>query len=173
MLFLSKYFMNRKILSLRIGGPIGKTTNLLINPNNLKIEGWHASSSDSSDSMILPAGEVREIISKGIVVDDHDSLTHPEDLIRLQKIIDADFNLSGKLVVSNGGRRIGKVQDFSVDNDSMYIKKLYTSQSLFKMAAGTQLTIDRNQIIEITDKKIVIKDPSEKIRSIAATPLAA
>lgn len=162
MLYLSSHFLNRQILSLRIGRPVGRAGKLLINPNSLKIEGWFSTSTDSKDQMILPVGEIREIISKGIVVDDLDALTHPEDLIRLKKIIDIEFTLLGKAVITEGGKKIGKIQDFAIDNDTMYIKKIYASQNLIQAVSGSQLMIDRSQIVEITDKKIIVKNSTIK-----------
>ena len=41
----------------------------------------------------------------------------------------------------------------------MYIQKMYITQPIMKSLKGGQLSIDRSQIIEITDKKIVVNNP--------------
>ena len=163
MLRLSGIYHNRDILSLRTGRAIGHAFSPVINPNNLKIEGWWASSKDEKDTMILPAGEVRDLIAKGLVVNDHDAMTAPSDLIRMKETLDIDYELVGKSVVSENKKRIGKVQDYSVDDKSMYIQKIYVSQSLLHGINKNQIIIDRNQVVEVTDKKIIVKDPSVKV----------
>lgn len=162
MLQLSSIFYNQKILSLRSGGPVGQASCPLIDPDYLKIEGWYATSLGDKNPMILPVMEVRDIISKGIVVNDHTSLTHVEDLVRQKRIIELSFELIGKSVKTDDKKRLGKVQDYAVDDESMFIKKIYVNQSIFKNLTAQQLVIDRDQIIEITNKEIIVKNSREK-----------
>ncbi len=174
MLQLSDAFFNRNVLSLRTGGPIGQAIKPVINPNNLKVEGWFATASGDRDPKILPSLEVRDIITKGIVVNDHTSLTEPEDMVRLKDVLEIEFALKGKKVYTENKKLIGKIQDYSIDDKSFLIKKLYATQSLLRGIAKQDIIIDRNQIIEITDKKIIISEPSEKVsdRSPATAPAA-
>lgn len=162
MLRLSNNYIDRLILSLRTGGRIGKARTPIINPNNLKIEGWLCDNQFEKGEFVLPTVEVRDFINKGIVVNDHDALTHPDDMIRIKEIIDTRFNLIGKSVVSENKKRIGKIADYAVNDQSYYIQKLYVNPSLLKGLSNQQLVIDRTQIVEITDKKIVIADPTVK-----------
>ena len=165
MLITSSIYYNRNILSLRSGGPIGYAYSPIINPDSLKIEGWYASLHGSKDQMILPISEVRDIIGKGIVVDDHMSITHVEDLVRLKKVIELRFEAIGKYVYTERKKKLGKVADYAVDNDSMFIQKLYLNQSFFKGLMSQQLIIDRLQIVQINNKGIIVKENTQRIRS--------
>ena len=158
MLQLSHIYYDRKILSLRTGGVIGHALSPVINPNNLKIEGWYATAVGERDSFIVPASEVRDIIDKGIIVDDHSALTPVEDMIRLKEIITLGFEVIGKTVKTENKRTLGKVDTYAVDDISLMIKKLYINQSLFRNFSTQQLVIDRSQIIEINDRYIIVKD---------------
>ncbi len=89
----------------------------------------------------------------GIIVDDHSSLSEPDELIRLKDILELEFELLGKPVVTASKTRLGKVNDFAADSSSLYIQKLYVGQSLIKSFSGGQLSIDRSSIIEITTAK--------------------
>jgi uncharacterized protein YrrD len=170
MLQLSAMILNRPILSLRTGTPVGNTTGAIINPNNLKIEGFYCQVFNKNQALVLVQQDIRDVIPQGIVINDDEVLTEPSDLVRLKKIMDLNFELLGKKVVTESKERIGKVSDFAVETNSMIIKKLYVSQSLLKSFAGGNLGVDRTQIIEITDKKIVIRELSQKVpASVAAT----
>jgi sporulation protein YlmC with PRC-barrel domain len=163
MLRLSNNYQNRPILSLRNGGVIGTANTPVINPNNLKIEGWYSDNNYEKGSYILPAREIRENISKGLVVDDHEALTHPDDMIRIKDIIELGFDLIGKTVTTESKKKLGKVTDYAVEDISYYIQKLYVDPPIVKSLTNEQIIIDRNQIVEITNKKIIIQDLDVKI----------
>lgn len=173
MLRLSNNYLKRPILSLRNGGVIGDALTPLINPNNLKIEGWYSSNSYEKGSFILPVSEVRESINKGLVVDDHEALTHPDDMIRLKDVINLEFELIGKTVVTESKHKIGKISDYAVDDSSYYIQKLYVDPPIVKSLTSEQKIIDRNQIIEITDKKIIVQDLDIKLGARKAARVSA
>jgi sporulation protein YlmC with PRC-barrel domain len=165
MLQLSIIYYNRKILSLRTGGLIGNALSPVINPNNLKIEGWYAQATGERGAMVVLTSEVRDIIDRGIVVDDHSSITPVEDLVRLKDVIAINFELIGKTVATENKKKLGKVQDYAVDDETMQVKKMYVNQSLLKNFSTQQLIIDRSQIIEINDRAIIVNDTTENQRA--------
>jgi len=155
-------------MSLRTGGPVGTTLSTIINPNNLKIEGFYCSDRFSKDHLVLISQEIRDIIPEGIVVNDHEALSNPEDLVRFKNVLSLKFELLGKKVITTDKIQLGKINDYAVDTSSMYIQKLYVSQSLVKNFKGGQLSVDRSQIVEITDKKIIIQDIQPPVKSGAS-----
>src|SRR5438132_1213873 len=127
MLQLRQTLINRPVMSLRTGGKIATATEVIINPNNLKIEGWYCLDQHSKKKLVLQSQEIRDIVGQGIVVNDHDALSEAADLIRLQQIIKLNFGLLGKPVVTVGGQRLGKVNDWAAELPSLFIQKLYVS----------------------------------------------
>lgn len=170
---LSQNIIDLPIMSLRTGGKVGTAQQPIIDPHKFKIEGWHCHDIFSGERLILPSAEVRELVPQGLAVNDHDAMTDPDDIIRLKDIIDIDFQLIGKQVITNHKRRIGKVTDYAIDPDTMKIEKIYVSRPLYKSLTDGQLVIDRTQIIEITDKKIVVRDSDIKIESRGISPAPA
>jgi uncharacterized protein YrrD len=158
MLQLSGSLLNKPILSLRTGGQIATITQAIMSPYNLKIEGFYCTDTVSHGPLILLTQDIRDILSQGIVVNDFEVLTQPEELVRLEKILRINFQLIGKPVVTVGKHRVGKVIDFAADTSSFYVQKLYVSQSIFKSLNTGQLSIDRTQIVEISPKKITIQE---------------
>lgn len=161
MLQLLKDLTGQPILSLRTSGVIGTTQEPIINPNNLKIEAWFCEDKFHKRISVLLAQDIRDVIDKGMLVNDHEAMTDPTDLVRLQEIIDLKFKLLNLPVVTDTKRKLGKVGDYAIETESMYIKKLYVNQSILKNLAGSGLSIDRTQILEITNKRIVVRDSSE------------
>jgi len=170
MLRLSAAINGVPVLSLRTGTSVGTTTKIIINPNNLKVEGWFVSDSFNGKELILVSQEVREISDEGIIINDYEVLSAQSDLIRLKDIIKINFKLIDKPVTTESGKRIGKVSDYAVESDSLIIKKIYVAQNLIKNFSGGTLSVDRTQILEITDRRIIIEEPIDKAKVQAIAP---
>lgn len=167
MLQLSESLLNKPIMSLRTGQPVATAVEPIINPNNLKIEGFYCTDRFDKGELILLYQDIRDIIPQGFVIDDHDVLTPASELVRLKDVMRIGFKLIGKPVVTVSKEKVGKVSDFATEVETMYIQKIYVSQSVFKNFSGGNLGVERNQINEITDKKIIINE------LLKGTPLTA
>lgn len=158
MLKLSKHILEIPVMSLRTGGQIAIALRPVINPNNLQIEGWRCEDQFGKHELILLKQDVRDFVPQGIAVDDHEVLSEPAELIRLQEVLELDFELIGKHVVTNHKRKLGKVSDYALDPLTMKIQKLYVSRPVYKSLTDGQLMIDRSQIIEINPSRVVVRD---------------
>ena len=137
----------------------------IINPNNLKIEGWYCTDHFNKSTLILLTKDIRDIVPQGLAIDDYDRLSEPEDLVRLQEILKINFELIGKHTITDQKRKLGKVSDYAADTNSFTVQKLYINQPMYKNLTGGQLSIDRSQIVEITDKHIMVRDVDVKVGS--------
>ncbi len=150
--------LNKSVLSLRTGAPVAVITAPLINPDNLKLEGFYCQDRFSKKELVLLYQDIRDTMPKGYVINDHDVLSEPEDLVRLKKVMELNFELIGKPVETLSKHKVGKVSDYAVEMETFYIQKLYVSQSILKSFAGGSLSIDRSQVQEITPRRIIIND---------------
>jgi uncharacterized protein YrrD len=160
------------VMSLRSGGQVASVRGPIINPNNLFIEGWHVQDSRSGHELILMSIDIREVLPQGFAIDDHEVLAERNELIRLEEILKMNFNVLGLKVTTQSGKSYGKIADFAYETGSMYIQKLYASQSLVKNFSGGMLSIDRTQIIEVTNRRIIIDEPIERAGAAATSPAA-
>jgi sporulation protein YlmC with PRC-barrel domain len=164
MLQLSGALLNRPILSLRTGTPVARITKPLVNPNNLKVEGFFCQSNDDRrKQFILLYQDIRDIIPQGFVVNDVDVLTDPAELVRLQEVIKINYELLGKPVVTSSKDKLGKITDYALETTTMFVQKLYVSQSILKNLAGGNLGIDRTQIVEVNDRRVIVNDLQQHV----------
>lgn len=161
-MILGQQLLNKPVLSLRTSAPVASVTAIIVNPNNLKIEGWHASDINRKTDGILLAQDIRDIMPQGFAVNDHDAISNPSDLIRLKPILDINFELIGKPVYTEDKKRLGKVTDYAFEKTGFFIQKIYVEQSIVKSFSGGSLIVDRSQIIEITHKRITVKEANER-----------
>ncbi len=164
MLQLSSTLFNQSVLSLRTGGVVATAVEPIINPNNLKVEGFYCDDRFEKNQLILLTQDIRDRVERGFVINDHEVLAEPEELIRLEKVLKLRFTLIGKPVVTVNKHRLGKINDYAVDDTALYVQKIYVGQSVLKSFTGGNLSIDRNQIVEITDRKIVVQEPLKGVR---------
>jgi sporulation protein YlmC with PRC-barrel domain len=172
MLQLSASLLNKSVLSLRTSSAIATITGPIINPDNLKIEGFYCQDRFDKRQLVLLCQDIRDILPQGYVVNDHDVLAEPEDLIRLQKVMELNFELIGKPVVTVDKDKVGKVNDYAAETGTMYVQKLYVSQSIIKSLTGGSLSIDRSQVQEITPRRIIISELSKKAPATAPAAIA-
>ena len=158
MLKLSSALLNKPVLSLRTGQPVATATRPIINPNTLKIEGFFCADRFNNKELVLLYQDIRDVLPQGFAIDDHDVLSEPDELVRLQDVIRLNFSLIGKSVVTVSGTRVGKVSDYAVEIETMFVQKIYVSQSILRSFTGGSIGVDRGQINEITNKKIIIND---------------
>lgn len=171
MLVLSSGLINKSVLSLRTGTAVASVIRAIINPNNLKIEGFYCQDNRSKKQLILVESDIREVISDGYIINDFDVLSEAADLVRLKPILEINFELLGKHVITETKQKIGKVIDYATDSSTFYVQKLYVGQSLVKGFSTGQLSVDRNQVVEITNKKVVISEIEKPIKG--AVPVGA
>lgn len=158
-------------MSLRTGSQIAIAEMPIINPHNLKILGWWCSGPDGRQ--VLLADEVRDFVPEGIAVNNEEALSDPGDLVRHQEVLDINFELMDKLVRTKR-QKLGRVNDYSY-NDGLFVQKLYVARPLRKVfSAEDTLIIDREQIIEVTDKYIMVRDTEVKagVEEFASIPVA-
>ena len=158
MLQLSETVLGKQVLSLRTGAPVASVVAPIINPNNLKIEGFYCQDTVDNRQLVLLYQDIRDILPQGLVINDFDVLAEAEDLIRLKDVLEINYEIIGKPVETVSGDKVGKVTDYALEGTTMYIQKLYVSQSILKSFTGGNLSIDRTQVHETTPKRIIIND---------------
>ena len=67
MLRLSESLINRPVMSLRTGQPVATVTEPIINPNNLKIEGFYCTDRFSKNELVLLYQDIRDVITQGLM----------------------------------------------------------------------------------------------------------
>lgn len=167
MLVIGSCLINYPILSLHVGGLISHTIEPVIDPENLSVMAYTLNSREIDDPEagdILMIEDVREFSDEGLIIDSTDRLVNREDVIKLDKVMDLDFKLVGLKVVTKDGKKLGKVIDYTLDSGSFSIFQLIVQRPFFDAIVDPELTINRSQIVEINDTKIVIKHDKQKVK---------
>ena len=157
------------VLSLHVGEMIAKTTALIIDPNNLKIVGFQLVGPEvgGGNGTFLQVKDIREFSDVGMIIDSIDEFVSPGDVVRLDEVLELNFELIDKKVESKKGTKIGKVSGFMVNTKDFAIQQFTVQRPLMKSFLDPELLIGRSEIVKVTDEKIIVKDEEDKIRKKA------
>lgn len=158
------------VLSLHMGGMIARTSEIVVDPDSLKVVAFKVYGPEIGNGEIgdfLPEKAVREYSPLGMVIDSSDDFVEADDVIKLKNVLALNFSLIGMHVVTKKGTRLGKVSGYSVNTDNFMVQQLIVQRPLLKSFLDPELTIGRSEITKITDKEIVVKDEESKIRTNA------
>ncbi len=162
MLVLSGALTGKPVASVQSGHKVATTAEMIIDPRNLKIFAFRVDSPKSSE-LILHTEDVRSVTPQGLVIDNNNQLmTFDEDLVRLKEVAEINFALVDKPVYTEDKKKIGKVMDFVTETQDFMIMKIHVSRPLMKSFGSSQLIIDRSQIVQITDDRIVVRSTALK-----------
>ncbi len=158
MLRFIKEYVDVPIMSLRGGRRISSTLEPVINGNKLRIEGLYCEDRASGVDKILLTEDVREFSDVGIIVDSEESLMDPSDLVRLEEVLEMNFSVIGKRLVTQSGKKLGHVEDYAIDDTTFKIEKIYARPTALKTFSINDYIINRRQIASVNHDEIVVKD---------------
>lgn len=171
MLFTSSQITDGKVISLHIGRPVATLSEPIIDPNKLEIVGFYCDGSDKHKNKVLLTQDIRETTGNKVLIDSADEITSADHLIRLQDVLKLKFKLLGKPVITETDRKIGIVREYVLESKTFLIQKLYVKPPILRSLMLDHHVIDRNQIIEVTDKKIVVTDSAVRADALAKQPV--
>ena len=167
MLLNSSRLIGCPVLSLHLGGPIGRVTGEVVDPNDLKIialnvDGPQTGDGDHGD--ILDVRSVREFSNIGMIIDSIDDLVSKGEVIKFDEIMDLNFSVIGLAVKTKKGKKLGKIIDYTFDPESMQIMQFIVKRPMMKSLLDPELVIGRSQIKEVNDYELIVKDDEQKIQ---------
>lgn len=169
MLIDANKLLDFPVLSLHVGGMIAKTTRLIIDPNDLKVIAFELTGPEvgGENGTILQVKDVREFSGVGMVVDSIDEFVNPGDVIKLDKILELEFELIGKKVESKKGSKLGKISTFMINTEDFTIQQFVVQRPIMKAFLDPELLIGRSEIVKVTDEKVIVRDEEDKIKKRA------
>lgn len=163
MLVLGSRLLNTPVMSLQTGTRLASTVAPIIDPANLRILAYEVEGPLLSENpSFVRTADIREYGRLGMIINSNDELIGLEDVIKIKKVRELEFNLIGLSVIDDHKRKLGKVSDYTLDTGDFMIQQLHVRRGLIKGLTDTGLLIHRSQIIEINNTSVIVKSPSVK-----------
>ena len=171
MLVLGSRLLSMPVMSLQTGTKLAETNLPLIDPSTLKILAYNVSGPLlGNKKTLLLVSDIRELGKLGMIIDSSDEFVELDDVVAIKKVSDLNFKLIGMAVIDETKRKLGKVEDYSIDTDSFVIQQLHVKRGLLKSLSETELLVHRSQIVEINDTQIIVRTTAKKLATTPVKP---
>lgn len=171
MLINNSRLINCPILSLHVGGPIGRVVEPIVDPDSLKIIACRIDGPlvgrETGD--ILPMTSIREFSQLGMIIDSTDEFVEADEIVRVKEVLDLNFDLVGLKVETQKKHKLGKVTGYTIEPESWYVQQLIVQRPTLKSFFDPELIISRQQIVEIDDYRVIVKDQINSAKSEVQT----
>ena len=167
MLILGSSLRNTPVMSLQTGARLAVTENPLIDPATLKIVAYEVSGPLLTEHpSLLRTADIREFGSIGMIIDSTDEIIGLDDVIKIKELHKLQFSLVGLTVYDDTKRKLGKVEDYTLETQSFVVQQLNVKRGFIKGLTETGLLISRTQIIEINNTSVIVKSSKIKVEPV-------
>ncbi len=161
MLLLGSRLLNSPIMSLQTGAKLAQATKPLIDPATLRVIAYEVDGPLLTEKpAFVRTQDIREYGRLGMIIDSNDELLLLDDVIKIKAIYQLQFSLIGIRVIDENKRKLGKVEDYTLDTDDFAVQQINVRRGFLQGITDTGFLVNRSQIIEISDDYIVVKSPS-------------
>lgn len=166
MLVLGSRLNDTPVMSLQTGTRLAATSTPIINPANLKIVAYELDGPLLTEKpSFLRVADIRELGSVGMIIDSSDELIGIEDVIKIKELHRLGFNPIGMNVIDEHKRKLGKVDNYTVETGSFVIEQLSVKRGILKGLTDAGLLVHRSQITEINDSAIIVRSTAKRINA--------
>lgn len=155
------------VVSMQTSQPLGIITEPIINPYTFKVVAFYVDGPMVQyNPAVIFTEDIRLLDRRGVLIDSIDNIMSPVDMVRLNEVISYDFHLVKLLVIDNHKQKLGHIGSYIVDTHSFNIMQIVVTPRFWRSLSVTELTIGRDQIIEVDDKKVIVKAPDVRIKQL-------
>jgi len=132
---------------------------IVFDPENGKVIGFVVDR--RGQNLISPMDIIS--IKNGVLIRDANDLVEVDDVLRVKEVFDDGRNIIGKKVQTESGVGLGKVIDASIDREGLSLVKIFTAKVVLGMVHHDQRVFPLKNIIEVTDRFVIVKDDEGKV----------
>ncbi|MFA7685894.1 MAG: PRC-barrel domain-containing protein [Candidatus Gracilibacteria bacterium] len=100
---------------------------------------------------------------EAIRVPAHDAIVEGKEIFRVAEVQKNGIRIFHNRVETKKKEYIGNVVDFSIDSQSLTLRKLYTSKSILGLLRYDHRIIPAKNIEEVFPKKIIVKENAQHV----------
>ncbi|MBI2463507.1 PRC-barrel domain-containing protein [Candidatus Peregrinibacteria bacterium] len=148
MLYFQSEFIEKPIIARDDTKALARVQSIIIDHENGKILGVHAGKNVIAFQDILTWKPKIEIMNGSVQM-------LPEDIVRIQKVLDSGIKIMGNTVKTEKNQYIGKVVDCIIDIQKGILSSLYVAKNAILFPYDKRI-IPATQIVEIRKDAIIV-----------------
>jgi len=144
--------------------PVTQVQDVLVDPENGKVLALFVSG--RGGKIITPRDIVA--VKHGVFLRDADDILDIDEVLRVESVVSKFQPLGAMKVLTEGGKSLGKVCDFVIDDKAFVLKKIYSGKSVLGMVQYDSRIISYKDIVEIQADRVIVKDDLETVKARVA-----
>ncbi len=158
------------VMSLQSGETVATILDPIIDMGRLEVVAYQCHIGRGREAHALMSSDIRQLAADCAIIDSEDEVTPVRDVVRLRPLIETRFRPLGKTVITDLGRRVGRIEDYTINLETHCIQKLYVQPPFWQGWLRSNLIIDRGQVLEISPRYITVRDTLSKNPLLAPEP---
>jgi sporulation protein YlmC with PRC-barrel domain len=168
---LESSLKGQPVISLQTGDLVAEINQPILDLATLEVVAYTCVVPRRRDPLLLITTDVRQYAADCVIIDDEDQLADPEDIVRFNADTKNPYSPLKKPVYADTGRKLGVVEDYSINLDTARVQKLYVRPSFWHSWVASNLVVDRTQIIDITPDRITVRDATVTDTVLSPDPI--
>ena len=146
---------------------VGHVDDLLIHPDTGKIEGFYVQVPRFlySETFFLTSVDVVRF-GTHVYVSDFESLCQPDDIVRVQEILEDDRRILWQKIVTESGVKLGRCMDVQFNTESMRCEWLFP-----RKWGHWGVALPLSEIVEVQPEKIIVRDTAVFAKETGEVPV--
>jgi uncharacterized protein YrrD len=150
---------------------LGKVSDIIFNPENGKVLGLYCFDPILKTKRVIVPSEIKRFSNHRILIEGYDSLSDPEDMIRIKEAEKVNAKIIKETVFTESGQKLGKVTGATIDTRSWELNRLYVNSAMGLQFLAKELIIPAKKIVKIDKKEIIVTDDYAKVKRFSAAPV--
>ncbi|MDP9212277.1 MAG: PRC-barrel domain-containing protein [bacterium] len=165
MLFLLADIIGRPVIAIPDGTPLGKVADPVFDAARGKVVAYRLG---GRTRRLVSTVDVTTYLEDAVSVNGADAAQDAGDLPSIRPLLEEPVRLLGATVVTDAGRRLGRVKECTIETDGHFLTKLHVAPPIWRPAAR-ELILPREAVIRFERKRVVVRY-DEKVRPTELEP---
>lgn len=166
----SKQLVGLPVVSIAEGKRLGTVRDVMVDATERRMVGFTVQPDGRGrDTQVLLADDIRAVGPDAVTVADRDRLRPLAALPELRAMLEQQMPIKGKAVFTSEGKRLGQVDEFTLDTQSYTIDAYFVSApGLGGLIAGAPRRIPGDWVVSSGPDALVIRGDEEERHSRSA-----
>lgn len=158
LLVLASDIIKLPVAAIDLSARVGKVRDVFVDTDTGDFIGVTVTVDWLGKPKFVTAQDIVAIEPRGLIVKTSSHLVEIEEIVKVKKIYEKRFRLIGLSVITQSGRRLGKVTDLVISTQTNKVVRIYVGSWL------QDRIIPWHKIVKIDRKAVVVEDDVEEVK---------
>ncbi len=154
----SKDLIGLPLISIATADELGTVGEIVVNPGQKVVEFLLLERKENDEYTGIPFSQIKGIGDYAVTVKNKNVMIDVMKVGLLKEMIERDINLIGARIISDQGKLLGQVTEYSLELESGKLKDLY-----FENQDKKEATIEADSVVTIGKERIIVSEQEKEV----------